>query len=119
MEKIKESYMTHPETITSTIERPRGVYFFAQNPLVQQFLERRGDPVEILNALEETTIEDMTHMCHFLKTSILQCRGVEKIDESTTHEDAVAENDRRMLFYMAADNKLGQLAVLTSGENSV
>jgi hypothetical protein len=111
--------MTHPETIMADTERPRGVYFFAQDPLVEQFLDRKGDPYDILNKLEKSTIEDMTRVCHFLKTSILQCRGVEKISESTTHEDTALENDRRMLFYVAADTKLGQLATALSDQNSI
>ena len=102
--------MAHLETLTAS-ERPKGVYFFAENPLIQQFLAREGDPHGILEELEQTTIEDMTRVCHFLKTSILQCRGVEKIDESITPEDVVVENDRRMQFYMAADGKLGQMAL--------
>jgi hypothetical protein len=102
--------MTHPETLTVN-ERPMGVYFFAQDPLVQQFLARDGDPHNILNELEQNTIEDMTQMCHFLKTSILQCRGVEKIHKSMAHEDVVLENDKRMEFYIAADNVLGRLAL--------
>ena len=102
--------MTHPDILVVNDERPRGVYFFAQNPLVQQFLAREGDPEEILNELERG-IEDMTQACHFLKISISLCRGVEKINKFTTHKNAISENDRRMRFYMAADNKLGQLAV--------
>jgi hypothetical protein len=105
--------MTHPE-ILAVEERPRGVYFFAQDPLVQQFLARDGDPHDILHELERTTIEDMTQMCHFLKTSILQCRGVEKINKYMAYEDAVLENNRRMQFYLAADSKLGQLAMQES-----
>lgn len=102
--------MTHPETIIVD-KRPKGVYFFAQDPLVQQFLAREGNPDAILDELGQTTIEDMAQVCHFLKTSILQCRGVEKIHKSMAHQDIVLENDRRMQFYLAADNKLGQLAL--------
>ena len=108
--------MTHPETITVGNERPKGVYFFAQDPLVRRFLARAGDPNEILDELEQRTIEDMTQVCHFLKTSILQCRGVEKIHKLMTRENVTLENDRRMQFYMAADNKLGQLAMQESEE---
>jgi len=104
--------MTYPETIVVNNERPRGVYFFAQNPLVRQFLDRVGDPYDILDELEQATIEDMAQMCDFLKTSILLCRGVEKINKFTTHKNAIPENDRKMQFYMAADNRLGQLAMI-------
>ena len=103
--------MTHPETMTRDIERPKGVYFFAQNPLIQRFLDREGDPDEILDELGRTTAEDMALVCHFLKTSILQCRGVEKISEKESEDAVMIENDRRMLFYVAADNKLGQIAL--------
>jgi hypothetical protein len=64
--------------------------------------------------LERATIEDMARLCDFLKTSISFCCGVEKISEEETEEAenaAVIENNRRMQFYVAADNKLGQLAL--------
>jgi hypothetical protein len=111
MRKIKEDHMTNPEAGAQTIERPKGVIFFAQDLNIQLFLAREGDPELLLALIEAESIEDMAQVCRYLQTSLLQTRGVEKISEDASEATVVFENNERMRFYMAAEDVLGRLAL--------